>query len=329
MSTLADFQHLFRGRRDVWGKVHGEAVKGEPLTDQHWVDHLYGGGSLGIYPIVPVPLVEHPGVPDGALAVAWGCTDIDMAEDPEASLPLAVNMHRALSAMDVTAWIERTKGKGFHVWVFVHGWVPANTMRECLLAAHQVAGVAPSEVNPKQVSTDHLKVGLGNYVNLPYAHTWAVLGKRVVLSTEPEVPWLEPMGLDHWVRYATATMNEAPEIEAAAKLYVPPPPRRAVDIEQCSDEKLASLVERMPGLPFTIFQQGPFFEGATRHPDRSQTLAHMAHLLAEAHDHDGVRLFMPGEALALLVDADKRWGKFWDRADGQYQLEKMIVAAYG
>jgi hypothetical protein len=153
------FKRLFRGRTDAWGAVHGESIQRE-LTDGDWTDHLHGVGSIGIYPLVKAP---------GGLRVAWGCTDID--DGYEQSLPLAKNMHQALRLLGLTSWVEVTKSKGFHVWVFVNGWALAEHMRNALLLAHQIAGVTPTEVNPKQ--TVAKGAGLGNYVNLCYAHNWS------------------------------------------------------------------------------------------------------------------------------------------------------------
>jgi hypothetical protein len=42
---------LFSGRTDVWGAIHGEAVK-EAVTLGHYERHLRGETSLGIYPLL-------------------------------------------------------------------------------------------------------------------------------------------------------------------------------------------------------------------------------------------------------------------------------------
>ena len=305
------FQYLFRGRDDLWGAIHGEAMRSK-VTPELWTAHLYGEGSLGIYPLLKRA--------DGTPIVAWGCTDIDNGY--EASLPLARNLVRTLKLLGITAWCERTKGKGFHVWVFVEGYVPAQQMRDALLFAHQVAGVAPTEVNPK--SNHGGKQGNGNYVNLPYAKTFADEGRRVVLDPDSGMP----MPLDEFVLDAWSSLNPPESVAKVAARYVPPPPPPRVEIEGYSDANLEPLVKRLPGLAYRIFQEGPLHErevdGKRKGSrDRSGTLARLAHLCAEAET------FTPGETLAVLVDADRRWGKFFDRFDGMEQLELMVGRAFG
>lgn len=299
---LSSFKYLFRGREDIYGAVHGECVK-EPITQEMWAAHLFGEGSIGVYPLVQTSA--------GGQRVPWGCTDID--DGYERSLPLAKNMHRALKLLGLSSWVEITKGKGFHVWVFAQGWVASEQMRNALLLAHQVAGVRPTEVNPKSATGG--KGGNGNYVNVPYAATFAADGRRVVLDP---TSW-EPMDVQEFTQMASASLNTVQAVLDAAGRYVPPPPPPRVDIEQCSDADLAELTKqgRMPGLAFRIFNEGPL-EGR----DRSGTLARLSHLLAESD------AYTAGEALALLTDADIRWGKFIE-AGRDEELHKMIGAAFG
>lgn len=297
------FAYLFRGRTDAWGAVEGRSVQ-EPVTPEHYERHLWQAGqSMGVYPLVKTP---------AGMRVAWGCTDIDNADNPEACLPLARNLVRVLGLLGITAWVERTKGKGYHVWVFVDGWCAAENMRNALLFAHQVAGVAPTEVNPKQTSEAKLKVGLGNYVNLPYAHDWRGTDRRTVIFHNDG----QPMGLEAFVSAAMSSLSSPQTIAEAAQRYVPPPPPPRVDIDAYAGGDLQPLVEKLPGLAFTIFNGGPL-EGR----DRSGTLARLAHLMAEAD------LFTPGEGLALLMDADARWGKYLERGEPE-QLEQLIGRAW-
>jgi hypothetical protein len=37
---------------------------------------------------------------------------------------------------------------------------------------------------------------------------------------------------------------------------------------------------------------------------------------------------MPQEALTLLIEADKKWGKFHDREDGIIHLESIVMKVY-
>lgn len=296
------FAYLFRGRTDRWGAVHGQSVE-ETVTPARYSEHLWvPDRSLGIYPLVKTA---------AGVSVPWGCTDIDNAADPEACLPLARNLLKVLGLVGITGWLERTKGKGYHVWVFVEGWVPAEQMRNALLFAHQVAGVAPTEVNPKSLSGG--KGGNGNYVNLPYAFDWDGTGKRCVLDADTGMP----MELDVFTSAAMSSLSSPQTIASAAARYVPPPPPPRVDIEAYAGGDLQPLVGKLPGLAFTIFNGGPL-EGR----DRSGTLARLAHLMAEAD------VFTTGEAVALLMDADARWGKYLERGEPE-ELENLIARAWG
>ena len=296
MSLASDFAALFTGRGDAWGAVEGRSVQ-EHVTHAHWVRHLdTPNSSMGIYPMLDNGLTH------------WGCADIDFGF--EQSYPLALNLHEALRLLGITSWIERTKGKGYHIWVFLQHeeWIHASYMRNALLVAHEIAGVPPKEVNPK--NPDPTQVSWGNYVNLPYAFDWKGTGKRCVLLGVDE------LSVSAFVDRAQCNLNSVESIQAAAALYVPPPPEVAVSISEY-DGTLTALTERMKGLTFKIFREGPL-PGR----DRSTTMIRLMHFCKE----DG---FTPSEAMAILDDFDQRLGKFVGRADREKELTKMIQRVYG
>lgn len=297
----AAFAYLFRGRTDAYGLVHGESVKREVTLDIYR-EHLAGHFAIGIYPLVKTA---------SGMRVAWGCTDID--DGYEKSWPLARNMQKTLALLDITSWIEVTKGKGYHVWVFVEGWIPAENMRNALLLAHQVAGVSPTEVNPKQTATKDGAVGLGNYVNLPYPLGYQQAGRRVVLE-HPDGGWLD---VEDFLSAATESINKPEVIAKAAALYVPPPTPKRVQIDGYDGQVDKHLTDKLTGLAFTIFRDGPL-DGR----DRSGTLMRLAHLMAES----GV--LTPGEAVALLADADIRYGKFHEQGRPE-MIDEMVALAFG
>src|ERR671918_2399462 len=68
------FSSLFAGRTDIWGAVHGQAIK-SPVTITQYRNHLAGKTSLGIYPLTPQGLVR------------WFDIDIDKL-DPALALRL-------------------------------------------------------------------------------------------------------------------------------------------------------------------------------------------------------------------------------------------------
>ena len=62
-------------------------------------------------------------------------------------------------------------------------------------------------------------------------------------------------------------------------------------------------------------------EGPLEGSDRSSTLVRLAHRLRT----DGL---LPAETLTMLIEADKKWGKFHSREDGVHHLESIVMKAY-
>lgn len=313
--VISKFAELFRGRGDAYGIEAGQCIK-DAVTVRHYGRHLTEPGcAIGIYPLIYDPhLAERwsarMGGHIGGHFVCWGCSDIDNPADPESALTYAANLERTLRALELDAWIERTKSKGFHVWVFADEWVPAIVMRRALLVAHQVAGVTATEVNPKQV--DLTGKSYGNYVNLPFPYDYKGTERRCVIDDE-----LGPIPLYTFVEVAHEERNSFDALHLAAKLYVEPTlPGVGRPIGE-PNGSAKELSRRLPGLAYTIWEKGPL-QGR----DRSNTLQRFAHLCAESE-------VGASDAFALLVDADERWGKFYDRADGESHLRRMIEVAYG
>lgn len=155
--AVAGMLAAFEGRHDVRGadddgNGHPGPVASDPTTwRQAMHSHLYGRMGIGVYPIQDDE-------------VLWGCVDFDDGEI--ASQEHAYNLTVVLAEYEITAWIERSRSKGYHVWCFAPEWVPAKLMRRALLAACQIAEVPNREVNPK---SEHLDPDeYGNFVRLPY-----------------------------------------------------------------------------------------------------------------------------------------------------------------
>ncbi len=303
MSDLVrDFATLFEGRLDAFGTDEGGCVRlGKP-----WLarveDHLGGRAPLGVYPLRPLTF----GV--STWQARWGCSDLDY-DDPTD----AWNLHAVWRHLGVTAWVERSRSKGHHVWVFADTWVHARVMREAFLAVHQIADVAAKEVNPKSVGTEDPEF-LGNYVRLPYPLRSP--DRQVVLHATDQ----GAMSLGYFVSRALDSRTTQSQLEEVAKLYVVPPPKRTVQISHVPRAG-ATLIGAMSPLTHKVWSEGPR-EGE----DRSGTLVYLAHLLAENRP-----AFTPGEALTLLRSAEQTWGecKFSSRSDGDRYLEEMIQQAYG
>lgn len=304
-SLVGGFWALFQGRNDAYGSNSGGCVR-LPVTRDQFERHLSGEEAIGIYPLV----IHNAGQYGEYAEVRWGCTDIDV-EDVTA----AVNLHKALRVLGLTSWVERSRSKGYHVWVFASEWVPALNMRHALLLAHQLIELHPKEVNPKQVGG----VELGNYVRLPYPGHLAPEGwkqERQVVFDKADAPVLCGAGLEWFVEHALATRNSPEAIAAAAAQYVPP---RAINAVQASLLATSTgITDKLGGKGWTIYKDGPLPGG-----DRSGTMLRFA---AECKDSG----LTPDEAYTLLVDIDGRWGKHYlDRPRGEEHLHGIVDRVYG
>jgi hypothetical protein len=289
-ASASKFIDLFRGRGDVYGGWEGVCIK-QPLSPAMFVSHLNGDHLFGVYPSVPTAL--------GAMCV-WGCTDIDYDDYSEADL-----LRNTFAAIGIPAWVEKTR-KGWHVWVFAETLVPSEHMRNLQLAAHQVAGTNPKEVNPKQTNVTAKLIG--NYVRLPYPG--GLQERRMVDSAG------ETMSLEDFVNEAHATRVAPDLIAEFAGYYIPPPQVHAVVGVASGDMTLAA--QSLTRLGFVIWRDGPL-EGR----DRSTTLLHLC--------HECFKAALPIEdALMLVKDADSRWGKFSMRGEaGLAEMLKLLRKAYG
>jgi len=303
------FAALFRGRVDAYGTDQGgcDKVADAPLGlaseyRRRVTLHLWGQTPMGTYPLMD----------DGT--VWWGCTDLDYVDDPTDALNLATLLRTA----GVNGWVEVSRSKGFHVWTFAVEPVPAATMRNALLAVHQMLDIRATEVNPKQTSLDGLK-GFGNYVRLPYPgalmyNGCTENGRQMVYNPDHGDKLL--VAVDTFVEWAHDARSPLAAYEKLANLYVPPPPPKTVTIDDvASDAEIVAKKLSKDG--YLAFRYGPK-DGY----DRSDSLARLGHLCLQSN-------LTASEAFVVLRDADRRWGKFFDRPDCDDQLMKLVTNAYG
>lgn len=288
------FITLFRGRGDVYGHEEGRCVKA-PLTPEVFQQHLDGVAAIGVYPMVPY---------GSGHGVVWGCSDIDV--DDYAG---ACRIRDALQAAGVTAFIERSRSKGYHVWVFCDQLVPAADMRRMLMACHTVADYPAREVNPKQ---EVLARGqYGNYVRLPYynASDMSTPHRRVLDGHGA------PMSLGAFLGAAMATRTTPDKVAALAALYQPPAVTPTVIAFDTPTDVRVALRELSP-LGKVIWRDGPLVGR-----DRSGTLTKLAYECAKSG-------MSPSATKAVLVDADLRWGKYHARRNGEMEIDKLVVRVF-
>jgi len=174
-------------------------------------DHLTNADkpNIGVY-----PLTRHNTEDDAAVYVTqWGCVDFDEGE--EASLAHAVNLQTVLQQLQVTSWIERSRSKGYHLWVFFEEPLPARKVREGLIGACNVVDAPTVEVNPKQLVLTGQ--GLGNGVRLPYGYPRNEHRNIVVYGGAD-------MSLDGFAELASKTRVTPVAWNAVTALYSPPKP---------------------------------------------------------------------------------------------------------
>ena len=314
------FIELFQGNTSAVGTEEGgcERLNVDAFGDVAWRDmvsmHLRGTRTpVGVYPMVArIKGVAKERVTEWHTqwAVRWGCVDFD--EGDEVSWAHAVNVQAVLRECEIQSWIERSRSKGYHVWVFASEWVPAVDMRRALLGACQIVEAPQREINPKQTE---LKDGqLGNYVRLPYPNCMrpgylAVdTPRRVVVNASPN-QWAYSMEM--FVREALQK-RVTPErlAQVGLALYTEPPKRQRMVTTTSSMG--GSAVGRMSGLAYRIWDDGPL-EGM----GRGHTLYKLGCQLFEDGQHTAE------EAEELLIDADTRWGKFVDRGD-EHLITRMV-----
>lgn len=165
---VAIFKSLFTGLRNVYGTYdlrtgRVRQVKA-PVTDDVLLAHLTGRQPYGVYLLV--------GDRTGALAA-------DFDED---DLHLPMSFVACAQRHGLSAYIERSKSKGYHVWMFFgDGGVAARKAR--LVAGKILAEIARPgiEVFPKQ---DVLAEGVsyGNFINAPLFGALVPMGRTVFVD---------------------------------------------------------------------------------------------------------------------------------------------------
>jgi len=165
---IALFKGRFAGRTDVYGTYDpatgcARQVK-EPVTDAVILAHLQGRRPYGVYLLVK----------DRTRAVV---ADFDLED-----LAAPMEFVEAARAYEIPAYIERSKSKGYHVWIFfLEAGVPAAKARivvRRILAEIEKPAV---EVFPKQGRLDDATI-FGNFINAPLFGALVPRGRTVFVE---------------------------------------------------------------------------------------------------------------------------------------------------
>jgi hypothetical protein len=299
-----------KGFRPWENPAGGWHVASGPGFETAIADHLTNDTkpNIGVYPLTRHRVTDEPDEPSEAQATLfvtqWGCVDFDEGE--EASLEHANNLQAVLQQLQVASWVERSRSKGYHLWVFFEEPLLARQVREGLIGACNVVDAPTVEVNPKQLVLTGQ--GLGNGVRLPYGCPRRE-GRNVVLYGGAD------MNLEGFVKLALKTRVTADAWKAVTALYSPPKALPAPKVTYTYGGGTLS------GLAGAVRRGGPRPSADKPGGDRSATLFSLACAMVRQG-------FSNGDVLTELEAADKDWGnKFMKRRDGRQRLWDMTIKA--
>lgn len=309
MPTIAEqFLQLFQGRTDAWGGDEGRAIY-EPITLGLVERHLYGDTPIGVYP------VRHKETDPEVFAqftedqkrdnmwVRWGCCDIDTGDWSE-----AYTLANALRLMGFNPHVERSRSKGWHIWIFVERWTHAYQMRRALKVAYKAINLPAKEANPK---SELLRPNqLGNYVRLPYKN--GTVERQCFLQGWSATSEGTPMNVTQFCEQNNLFTDRDTILGWSAKWFEPA--RKHITIKPISDSDTLVLRDRLKPLKLAgLFENGP-----AAGKDRSHALAALAHNTAQAG-------WKPDDVYAVVCSADMRWGKYADTRNNPEDYYTDIV----
>ena len=310
MNQINNFANLFAGANHAYGSDQGFAVH-KPVTDVTIRRHLEGIEPIGIYPCIQLPDQRLAPTSTG-IYVKWGCCDIDTGDWNE-----TWRLYTALEKMGLQPHIERSRSKGWHIWVFASTWVPAATMRRALKVAYKAIGLPAKEANPK---SEQLRPSqLGNYVRLPYKGALAETNqtRQVFLKDFDANSDGNSIQFEEWINSNPATVSPETLEHWADKWYEPPRPNLGItSTEALQDAPLAALCARLPRSVRGLWENGP----KTAHK-RSEGLVALAYQAKQAG-------FTPAEVFQIVQSADRIWGKYHTRQGAEGYILDLVERAF-
>jgi len=255
--------------------------------------HLEGEPPIGVYPLFRKDYQR-----TAEWYVNWLAVDLD---EGEPDFVHACNLQRLLDRFGIQSWIERSRSKGFHVWVYLRQPLTAEMGREAMLGACRLVDVPTKEVYPKQTVLEGK--GFGNCLLLPYPNMGNP-GRQVMVNTHNVV-----YPLDDFVEAAWESRASSHAIRAVHALYQERHLKPIAKVEQVrirDDDNFGYIARRI-------------WEGDIRE-DRSNALYAFACSLFRQNYSDYTVLHLTGKL-------DERVGKFVGRTDRDRRLEELVTNA--
>lgn len=215
--TVKAFASLFKGRRDAYGLRHGESVR-EKVTLATYRRHLDGEVPTGIYPVLDDGTCHFAAVDFDRKSEAFTPQQIDTLAMDDAGLLMEECERLGLNGL----WLERSKSKGSHVWIFFDSPVKAADIRRILIGALAAVKITHYDLFPRQ-DTVNEKAPLGNYINCPYPGGDNESGRQMMLDRRT----FQPLPLTHFLKIVERfpadsldlVLTEVPERENGAKSF--------------------------------------------------------------------------------------------------------------
>lgn len=174
------FARLFQGLRNVYGTYSLETGKHwqikQKVTKKTIYEHLKGNKPYGFYPLI-------------RNKTRVGAVDFDIT-DPEPALQFI----KRAKHYEIPAYLERSKSKGYHVWMFFQK--EGVLARKARLIINQIINdieCLQAEIFPKQDVIDE-NAYYGNFINAPLFGRLVLEGKTVFIQPDSK---LEPFP-DQW-----------------------------------------------------------------------------------------------------------------------------------
>lgn len=211
------FARLFQGRRDAYGLRHGESVKTN-VTRATYRQHLEGQQAIGIYPVTDDATCHFAAVDFDRVTGKLTPEEIDRLALHDARRFMEECGRFGLNRM----YLERSKRKGAHAWVFFAEPVVCADIRRVFTAALEAAQISQYELFPKQDRVTETSP-LGNYINLPYPGGNNREGRQMMLDPVSERPIALADFLDAVVRFEAddlaLILTELPEKVTSARTF--------------------------------------------------------------------------------------------------------------